>query len=556
MILICVPLRNHPVETIGDCYVAVAGLPEPHKDHAIIMARFAHEISLQMVHLTQQLEVNLGPGTSDLCLRVGMHSGPVTAGVLRGEKYRFQLFGDTMNTASRMESTGKQRRIQVSEATADLLRNAGKANWLNLRDSPVYAKGKGKMQTYWLKIRRAARPENVVDRSLDLEMASNILTAVSEFGSGEYTARLEQPTREFRSRESRPRESRLWGQMTVDDSLDTDMNAGILQGVKEERLIDWNTDVLLRLLEKVVEYRLESGGGSKPRWTKFGSSGLSGPRNCFEGKTTVIEEVTEVIALPSFDPNSIKSKQGSSPPRQLPPEVRFQLREFVSAIAANYRDVPFHNFEHASHVTMSANKLMKRIIKPSDLESNKVKEGESKKVQRKVFAEDLHFATFGISSDPLTQFAVVFSALIHDVDHYGVPNIQLMKEKEEMASAFGNQSVAEQNSVVMAWDLLMEPRFGELQTCIFSNDEGRHRFRQLVVNTVMATDIMDRDLITERKNRWERTFAHNEQAPPDPFQLHTEQENVNRKATIVIEHIIQASDVAHTMQVSDFCVQK
>jgi class 3 adenylate cyclase len=75
-------------------------------------------------------------------MRFGMHSGPVTGGVLRGEKSRFQLFGDTVNTAARMESTGKPQRIQVSQETADLLYADGKGSWLTPRDTLVHAKGR------------------------------------------------------------------------------------------------------------------------------------------------------------------------------------------------------------------------------------------------------------------------------------------------------------------------------------------------------------------------------------------------------------------------------
>jgi hypothetical protein len=85
--------RVFKVETVGDCYVAVTGLPDPRKDHAVAMARFARDCMQRARVLTKKLEVTLGPDTGDLSMRCGLHSGPVTAGVLRGERSRFQLFG-------------------------------------------------------------------------------------------------------------------------------------------------------------------------------------------------------------------------------------------------------------------------------------------------------------------------------------------------------------------------------------------------------------------------------------------------------------------------------
>jgi class 3 adenylate cyclase len=88
------------VETIGDCYVAVTGLPNPQGDHHLRMVRFARQALQTMSDLTTEMEVTLGPGTMNLGFRIGLHSGNVTAGVLRGEKSRFQLFGDTVNMVS------------------------------------------------------------------------------------------------------------------------------------------------------------------------------------------------------------------------------------------------------------------------------------------------------------------------------------------------------------------------------------------------------------------------------------------------------------------------
>lgn len=155
------------VETIGDCYVAVTGLPQPNKNHAVICAQFAYHCLQAMDQLSHQLELTLGPGTSDLALRIGLHSGPVTAGVLRGEKSRFQLFGDTMNTASRMESTGQAGKIQVSAVTADLISKAGKHYWLTQRDGTVSAKGKGEMEvSYELSMHAFLQPMRVCSHTV------------------------------------------------------------------------------------------------------------------------------------------------------------------------------------------------------------------------------------------------------------------------------------------------------------------------------------------------------------------------------------------------------
>ena len=158
------------------------------------------------------------------------------------------------------------------------------------------------------------------------------------------------------------------------------------------------------------------------------------------------------------------------------------------------------------------------------------------------------FSNISQTSDPLTQFACVLSALIHDVDHMGVPNAQLVKSDCELARMYGNKSVAEQNSVDLAWDLLMEPAYDSLRKCIYKTRAELGRFRQLVVNSVMATDIVDKELGALRRQRWEKAFAKNSNNSNLNASEHSSRDDINRKATIVIEHLIQASDVAHTMQ--------
>jgi 3'5'-cyclic nucleotide phosphodiesterase len=192
------------------------------------------------------------------------------------------------------------------------------------------------------------------------------------------------------------------------------------------------------------------------------------------------------------------------------------------------------SFLAQSHVTMSVVKLLSRIVAPSsnDMEGNESAE-----------ASTLHDFTFGITSDPLTRFSCVLSALIHDLDHRGVPNAQLVKEGDKLAIAYKNQSPAEQNSIDIAWNLLMEERFEDFRATIYTSESEMKRFRALVVNSVMATDICDKELKVLRNSRWDRAFSASEAADTED-----EQTAINRKATIVIEHLIQASDVSHTMQ--------
>jgi len=182
---------------------------------------------------------------------------------------------------------------------------------------------------------------------------------------------------------------------------------------------------------------------------------------------------------------------------------------------------------------MSVIKMLSRIVTPDNIAVPSETVSNTSKT--------LHDHTYGITSAPLTRFACVFSALIHDVDHTGVPNVQLVKEDAVIASLYQGKSVAEQNSLDLAWKLLMEDRFTHFRGAIFTTDSEMRHFRQLIVNSVMATDIVDKELKQLRNNRWEKAFSQQ-------LEGESHDDAVNRKATIVIEHLIQASDVSHTMQ--------
>ena len=127
------------IKTIGDAYMVVAGVPTPRDDHARIAATLAVQMRRTLQHIATEQGISLN-------LRVGLHSGPVVAGIIGRNKFTYDLWGDTVNIASRMESNSLSGEIHISAAVADQL---GDGFTLTSRGS-VPIKGVGSMETYFL----------------------------------------------------------------------------------------------------------------------------------------------------------------------------------------------------------------------------------------------------------------------------------------------------------------------------------------------------------------------------------------------------------------------
>lgn len=121
------------IRTIGDTYMVAAGVPVPREDHAQALAA----IALDMIAYAAQ-----GP----LSFRIGINSGPAVAGVIGTRKFQYDIWGDTVNTASRMESHSEPGRIQISDATHQLIKD----RFATAPRGPIEVKGKGTLTTWWL----------------------------------------------------------------------------------------------------------------------------------------------------------------------------------------------------------------------------------------------------------------------------------------------------------------------------------------------------------------------------------------------------------------------
>lgn len=240
------------------------------------------------------------------------------------------------------------------------------------------------MQTYWLHTKKA-------DKSMADESAGDDSIHMDDW--------LELPTELFDSQRSK---------MGLG-------NYEIRQCLSEQnqRLADWNSNQLILLLDNVVARRKTLRAGSESDESKEEEAD-----DCFLGNAhigagdsgSILKEATDRIVMPDYDAQVVIDVERT--PTHITDVVHQQLHDYVAIICSMYVDNPFHSYQHASHVTMQCIRLLSSIAAPKDHNFSK---GVSRDKARR---ERFHSQTYGISSDPITHFALAFAALIHDVGTY------------------------------------------------------------------------------------------------------------------------------------------
>jgi adenylate cyclase len=135
------------IKTLGDCYMAASGIPSPRADHAHCLAHMA-------LDMLDAVRGQGAVGSLGFELRIGINSGPVVAGVIGRKRFLYDLWGDAVNTAGRMQTDGMPGRIQITRATYELLKD----EFVCEPRGTVLIKGKGEMETWYLVGRREAVP--------------------------------------------------------------------------------------------------------------------------------------------------------------------------------------------------------------------------------------------------------------------------------------------------------------------------------------------------------------------------------------------------------------
>ena len=237
---------------------------------------------------------------------------------------------------------------------------AGKGHWIRPRETPIHAKGKGRLQTYWLEIKPGSKDSHDSFAPQELECLDDSAGSlnITNLGVSSIVAKFERAHKENKLNED------------------------------SRRQVNYNVEVLQGMLKKVVAMRDPSYVKLAAKTNEEYVNGFRALSISSKAGDIVLDEINDTVHLPKDaekykrDPESVVLNE----------KAASQLRDFVTTIASMYRSNQFHSFEHAGHTTMSVTKLMARLVTSDTIDYNDMS------YKKKAGARKLHQSTYGIVS--------------------------------------------------------------------------------------------------------------------------------------------------------------
>lgn len=329
------------------------------------MAKFARDALNEFIELSNKLEISLGPETSELGVRFGMASGPVLAGVLRGERARFQVFGSTVSKCTRLEETGQPDRIHIAKETADLIRKSGFGSWIRSRRGA----NNQKADTCWLLPKRALRHTPGSQHFMtdfSASATSNNQNSTRSFHVNDHSFVMDQSNMDGTGT-TRGRRALLRAPIIspmVDSSSALRMSANRGGGrrrssarmvpearqsqstvEKVERLVFWSAETMIQVLRHVAARRTAS---KKRRLFMEEMAELEAKLS--ETKS-ILHELEEPVPIPT---QNVEYGNVDGSAYEVGKDVEMQLLDYIKVIATHYKKAnPFSNVRSGQMMSRS-----------------------------------------------------------------------------------------------------------------------------------------------------------------------------------------------------------